>query len=51
MFVHTLVIAASEGGGHSEEHYKNHNEWFVGITVMIIFIILLAATMAFQKDK
>jgi hypothetical protein len=49
MFVHTLVIAAAESGEH--EAYKDHNEWLVGSTVMIIFFVLLAATMAFQKDR
>ena len=49
MFVHTLVIAAAESGEH--EPYKDHNQWVVGVTVMIIFIVLLMATMAFQRDR
>jgi ABC-type enterochelin transport system permease subunit len=49
MFVHTMLVMAAEGAEH--EPYKNHNEWYVGIVVMLIFILLLLGTMAFQKDK
>ena len=49
MFVHTMLVMAAEGAEH--EPYKNHQPYYDGVVVMLIFILLLLATMAFQKDK
>ena len=49
MFVHTMLLAAAEG--EHEAPYKNHEPYFVGVTVMLIFILLLMIALAFNKDR